>query len=218
MLIHYIQRRMRLESFKVSASDELDWLGFYIEEGLYFEEMNPESYLRLPTYTTGIDDYFLHQARFKKKRHPKPQQQMPHELRLLLRRLEKHAPAGFIETVCSLLDANGVTRNAFVKLAAGRRKRCRKRPFSAFRMSIHDGVICYIAAQWPNQAMIDNYVEVVKHTSRVDHAVGLCEAARKPDWLYVSLAHYPWVPSCELDEKSQRLFKTLESTEFRPQQ
>jgi hypothetical protein len=38
-LLHYVTRRLRLEALgKVVAHDELDWVGYYIDRGLYFED------------------------------------------------------------------------------------------------------------------------------------------------------------------------------------
>ena len=38
-LVHYLLRRQRIErDGRIEAHDELDWVGHYLKEGLYFDD------------------------------------------------------------------------------------------------------------------------------------------------------------------------------------
>jgi hypothetical protein len=63
-LVHYLMRRLRLEGEgRVSAHDELDWLGNYISDGLYFDDhfesdRTPDN-LRLMSFTGQFDTWYF---------------------------------------------------------------------------------------------------------------------------------------------------------------
>jgi len=124
--IHYLGRRLRInELANIEAYDELDWLGHYFSEGLYFEEISKSAIgqLRLLSYTTTMDDYFMYQTGERATHAPKPSQHLPELFKQIILELEdKHSP-GYSEIICTLLDMNPATQTKFAKLF----KRCRDR-------------------------------------------------------------------------------------------
>ena len=116
-LAHYLIRRQRLErDGRVFAHDELDWVGSYIAEGLffdsYFEGEEALTQLQLFTYTEEIDAwYFTRQGIRTKNPVPKPSQEIPEPLAQLLRRLSTERPANWLLASIALLDGNSESRN-----------------------------------------------------------------------------------------------------------
>jgi len=66
-LAHYLLRRQRIErDGRIEAHDELDWVGHYITEGLFFDRFfegeEPSHIFRLLSYTEPIDDWYFTKA------------------------------------------------------------------------------------------------------------------------------------------------------------
>jgi hypothetical protein len=81
-LLHYLTRRLRLEAIgKIVAHDELDWVGYYIDRGLYFEGMfdgeEPISQFRLLSFTEPIDAWYSSREGLRTVPAPKPRQPVP---------------------------------------------------------------------------------------------------------------------------------------------
>ena len=120
-LAHYLIRRQRLErDGRIYAHDELDWVGSYIFEGLfydsYFEGEEPLTRLQLLTYTEEIDAwYFTRQGIRTENPAPKPSQEIPEPLKLLLRRLSTERPANWLVASLALLDGGDDWRNSWAE-------------------------------------------------------------------------------------------------------
>ncbi len=96
-LLHYLTRRLRLEAIgKIVAHDELDWVGYYIDRGLYFEGMfdgeDQLSQFRLLSFTEPIDAWYSTREGLRTVPAPKPVQPVPPNLATLIRRLEQKRP------------------------------------------------------------------------------------------------------------------------------
>ena len=116
--IHYLNRRLRInELANIEAYDELDWLGYYFLEGLYFEEVTKSGVdkLRLLSYTTAMDDYFMYQTGERVTPTPKPSQSMPELFKQIILELEDRHPLGYSEIIRPLLDMDFQTRSRFAK-------------------------------------------------------------------------------------------------------
>ena len=116
--IHYLNRRLRInELANIEASDELDWLGYYFHEGLYFEDVSKSGIDRfqLLSYTTAMDEYFMYQTGERSTPAPKPHQSMPKLFKQIIFELEDRHPTGYSQIVCILLDMDSKTRNKFTK-------------------------------------------------------------------------------------------------------
>lgn len=109
-LAHFITRRQRLErEQRIEAHDELDWVGHYIRDGLYFDDIfdrpdAPDSY-RLLSYTEPFDTWYFSREGLTSKPVPKPEQPLPKGLAALLRRLEHDRPRHWL--IASILLLNG---------------------------------------------------------------------------------------------------------------
>jgi hypothetical protein len=114
-LVHYLIRRQRIERRgRVSAHDELDWVGHYLAEGLYFDWLfsgdEPPDVLRLTSYTDPIDAWYFTRAGWRTIRAPKPEQPLPARLKAFLSRIERERPAHWITASIALLDGDDDSR------------------------------------------------------------------------------------------------------------
>ena len=123
-LVHYLQRRSRLnELARMEATDELDWFGHYLTEGLYFEEYPTDVQIGLQTYTTQFDDYYLYEQGQRSTPAAKPRQPMPSFMRQLLAELEEQHPPGYLADALALLDMSPRSREEFARAAKMRQQK-----------------------------------------------------------------------------------------------
>jgi len=126
--VHYLLRRQRLErDGRMMAHDELDWVGHYIAEGLYFdryfEGARPPQAFRLLSYTEPIDAWYLTREGLRTVEAPKPTRQLPPHLGKLIRRLEEERPPHWIMAAMGLIDGDEKSRemwNRAIKHALAR--------------------------------------------------------------------------------------------------
>lgn len=127
-LVHYVMRRLRLEGeARVSAHDELDWLGNYINDGLYFDDhfdgdTAPDN-LRLMSFTGQFDTWYFSRAGMTSHPVPRPQQPMPTELRQLIDRLGRDRPGHWLTAGLILLNGDNEVRDNVVELMAHTQER-----------------------------------------------------------------------------------------------
>ncbi|MGC4111142.1 MAG: hypothetical protein QM747_12115 [Nocardioides sp.] len=127
-LVHYLMRRLRLEGEeRVSAHDELDWLGNYINDGLYFDDhfegdRTPDN-LRLMSFTGQFDTWYFSRAGMTSQSVPRPQQPMPTELRQLIDRLGRDRPRHWLTAGLILLNGDNEVRQNVVELMAHTQER-----------------------------------------------------------------------------------------------
>jgi hypothetical protein len=128
-LLHYITRRLRLEAIgKVVAHDELDWVGYYIDRGLYFEGMfdgeEALSRFQLLSFTEPIDAWYLTREGLRTVPAPKPTQQVPPNVAALVSRLEQERPTHWTVAAMALLMGDDESRQLWEEClirAVGRR-------------------------------------------------------------------------------------------------
>ena len=126
--IHYVVCRKRLNEIgRIYAHDELDWLGHYFVSGLYFEELasKKNDTMRLLTFTTQFDDYYLYKLGIRKTTAPKPGWKLPTTVHRIIQELEATAAPGHSEAVCILLDMSSEARDQFVNCFDETRRRTR---------------------------------------------------------------------------------------------
>lgn len=127
-LVHYLMRRLRLEGEgRVSAHDELDWLGNYINDGLYFDDhfegdSTPDN-LRLMSFTGQFDSWYFSRAGMTSNPVPRPQQPMPTDLRRLIDRLGRDRPQHWLTAALILLNGDNEVRENVVELMAHTKER-----------------------------------------------------------------------------------------------
>lgn len=115
-LAHFLTRRQRLErEGRVEAHDELDWVGHYIKDGLffdaYFDGPEPVDAFRLLSYTEPIDTWYFARAGLLSRPVPQPEQQLPPGLSALLRRLEHDRPVHWLTAAVLLLNGDDQSRS-----------------------------------------------------------------------------------------------------------
>jgi hypothetical protein len=126
-LAHYLMRRQRLErDGRIQAHDELDWVGHYISEGLYFDDYfegsTPPDVFRLLSYTEPIDSWYFTRAGVRTVPAPKPEQPMPKRFAALIERLADERPRHWLTATLALLDHDDSGRKQwddFIRHAAG---------------------------------------------------------------------------------------------------
>ncbi|GIJ42928.1 hypothetical protein Vwe01_62530 [Micromonospora andamanensis] len=113
---HYMLRRQRLErDGRIQTHDELDWVGYYIAKGLffdgYFDAEHPPDAFRLMSFTEMIDDWYFTRQGVRTVPADKPEQPIPPTLKQLLHRLETRRPEHWMLAAIALLDGDDDSRD-----------------------------------------------------------------------------------------------------------
>lgn len=219
-LVHYLQRRLRLNEFgKFQASDELDWFGYYLSKGLYFEMdtgIAKADFVAFSSYTKPFDDYYYYEMGLRKTPTPKPVQPMPQLYRDIIFELEGRGNSkGHSEAVLQLLEWDEETRREFVRLFEYVRNLTRR------DSSVHDftmasskagaGLTCYSTiAQETTKTFeqLASYVRVRKYREHADDWLGLLTVVDRPGLVHGFICgHETW----EHDEGFEVLAGTLQN-------
>ncbi len=120
MLSHYVKRRIRISKQGILKShDELDILGYYLKEGLYFEseeDISPHSFINLLSYTTDIDDYYFYKTGQRETPASKPKQYMSPDFENLLNEIESVNMKGKVDVCMMLLDMDRESREKMIEM------------------------------------------------------------------------------------------------------
>jgi hypothetical protein len=150
-LVHYILRRQRLEKDgRISAHDELDWVGHYFAEGLYFDwyftQPDSPDFFRLATYTEPIDAWYFTREGVRSEPVPKPSQPIPEPVLRLIGWLEGSRPNGWLLGCLALLDGDDRSRDTWSVAIEHVESRSRTEGWSnaSLLFSGHTGVTYYI--------------------------------------------------------------------------
>lgn len=119
MFIHYAKRRLAVErtNFDILA-DEIDLLGFYFSQGLYFEteDFKKLNALSLSGFSTDIDRYIFEKHELGK--HPKkPEQKMPPQFKEYIETIEELKSPYKTDCAVRLFDFDHKGRELFVDTA-----------------------------------------------------------------------------------------------------
>lgn len=212
-LVHYMRRRLRLSELglTVRATDELDYFGHYLTEGLYFEEVSESEMpvLQLLSYTGQFDEYYMAEMGQRTKPTPRPRQKMLPEFRKLIMSLEDAHPPGYVTVVCALLDLDAKTRRMVVKQLAKRAAAAKKdggiHDFTFFFEDARHGLTFMCSTLARAQEMRDKltqYCLAKKYQGRYDSWVGVgCLAEDPTNIAMCTWTNQPW----EHDEDLERL-------------
>jgi hypothetical protein len=196
-LIHFIIRRLKLNELKMTeASDELDWFGHYLSDGLYFDDMQGKrvNHISLMTYTTSMDDYYFYTTGQRLTPAPKPTQQMPASFKTLINELEEQRPHNYLDIACSLLDLSGKERERlcdyFKKQDEKARKDERTHDISLFYKN-GETIITYMCSvgitEEELKRNLSSYGLLKKYQMRSNLWIGLgsvlCDSDSKRFWL-----------------------------------
>jgi len=114
--LHFLQRRIRTNDYpQFRTIDELDFLMFYLYEGLYFQtKALPDVDAYIPSgYTEDLDRYYDYRAgRVSKAK--KPRLKIPKEYKDLITELESTGKVGFTRVTTTLLGFDSETQQAIL--------------------------------------------------------------------------------------------------------
>lgn len=118
--VHYLMRRQRLErEGNIEAHDELDWVGHYIVDGLYFDRYfeDPEApdVFGLLSFTDSFDRWYFSRAGLLREPAERPRQPLAPELRSILARLESERPHHWVLAGVLLLNGDEASREQIVE-------------------------------------------------------------------------------------------------------
>jgi len=216
-LVHYLDRRLALEKLRVYATEELDWFGHYLAEGLFLDDFFKDDLggLFLASYTDALDAYYLFSSGVRKTPAPKPRQSMSLLLRKLVAALERNGPTGFIDAVYLLLEGGSKTRRMITNQIKDRRLVANRVGFAGFRMHLDNcSVICYTAAKKTSSQQIQDYVKAAKFSLKSDYAVGIMQSTVDPNDLVVAVERYRWKEDKNLETLARSVFTQLRSRQL----
>jgi len=203
-LVHYLMRRLRINELQIAlASDELDWFGHYLLEGLYFEEVKESGldWVQLLSYTTKLDDYYMYVTGERKTPAPKPGQPMPEHWREALANLEAVHPRGYLTAALVLLDMSGKDRKRFDKYIKRSRKRAKRDgDFHEFTLVWEGGNsrgLTFMCAPSEKARALRKRMEVYcalkKYQTKSSLWIGLCSVVGAPGIVHACLVlSEPW--------------------------
>lgn len=126
--LDFLWRRLRLEEHKrISSIDELDYLGCYLDSGLYFDDSftsgdSPDFLHLAPSYTETLDTWYFHRAGIVSRRVEKPRQDLPPNLRNLIEHLKIQRPPHWLfGSVCLLIgdqESKDLLEDTYIRLAS----------------------------------------------------------------------------------------------------
>ncbi len=189
-LVHFIRRRLRVSELAIlSASEELDYFGHYLTDGLYFEDFvkDKPSEINLLSYTDQFDAFYFTEMGYRTKPAGKPRQKVPDDLRALILELEKRHPEGYVDVVCQLLDFDGETRRRiarqFLKLARLAKKDGVIHNFSVMNEDEKHGVSLFCGHRAEGRRIheqMETYCLVKKYQQRYVSWLGIGITAENP--------------------------------------
>jgi hypothetical protein len=182
-LIHYFQRRLRINRIKkLEAHDELDWFGCYLSDGLVFdqyEHTGPDS-LRLGSFTSEFDDYYFYKRGIRKTPVEMPRQKMPEQFRKIVLGIDASGLKGHSEAVSLLLDFDDIAKEQFSETFIRQLKEADENGrINNFTAKIPDkkfGVTCFVCPPHRIQEASFNFssfVELMKYDAKADRWLGI---------------------------------------------
>jgi hypothetical protein len=127
MFIHYAKRRLAMERTKFDIlADEIDLLGFYFSQGLYFEteDFKKLNALSLSGFSIDIDRYIFEKHELGKNPQ-KPKQKMPPKFEEYIKAIDGLDSPYKTDCAVSLFDLDYKTRELFVNTIDKTKKKTR---------------------------------------------------------------------------------------------
>ncbi len=125
MFIHYVKRRLQVEQTNFQlGGDEIDLLGYYFKQGLYFKTdgFKKVRAVSIHGFSSEIDQYMLEKYGFGKNP-AKPKQEMPEKFEEYLKAVENLDSSYKTDCVIRLLDLDYQGRKDFVNMAEQTKKK-----------------------------------------------------------------------------------------------
>lgn len=216
---HYLKRRLRIskQAF-LEAHDELDFFGYYLKRGLYFDgksDIAPADFFRLTSQTTEIDSYYFYKMGMSRTPAEKPTQAMPVAFRTLLESLGRSRVRHTLDAALFLLDWDEETREAISRLVADARSRHDKdgrKHDSSLGFQESSCGFTYMCGGLPCELprRLGSYCILKKHQTKSVKWVGVGEYADGDSTkCAVVFLDEPWSPNSRLDRLVQEAFHGL---------
>jgi hypothetical protein len=222
MFVDFLDHRLQIEAFDVVAADELDWLGFYLTQGLDLTHVDKEiEKLVFLSFTEPLDDYYYHVSGIRKTPAKKPRRPMSRLLRKLSHQLEQSGPAGFVDAICVLLSVNSKTRRRLTEVIKRARQIAMTNRVSRFAIGLQNGspmCLCYVCSSDTDRRQIEDYTSAVKYKMKRDHAIGILQNINNPGNLAVTVQDSTWKQDDLLENMADKVLvgtKVVDSNHFR---
>ena len=213
-MIHYLKRRRRVSELGfVVAHDELDWFGHYLEEGLFFENLQQshadDSKKRtwsIVGFSKGLDAHYMHDERYASERPPIPRQPMPDPMKRTLRELEEAQYNGYLHLSLALLDLDWQTREEFFAQAEELVRRTREDGRGHdYTLVLDDGQsgITFMSDSDRSglRRALSGYCQLKKYQCRCSCWVGIGRLVDTDSWVDEAIViKQPWEYNEELEE------------------
>ncbi len=212
--IHYLKRRLHLNELGwVQAHDELDRLGHYLLEGLFFDEIEEQGegpfVFNLLSYSWIFDDYYLFLTDQRNSQVERPSQKMPPVMQEVLHELEVQHQDGYLKAACALMDKSGRNREEFFRYC----EKLRRRTLSD--RDIHDISIPFLKGDFGVTFMflpiersltfpdhLIRYCQLKKYQTKVARWIGFACIVDAPGWVdYFFVLENEWLFDDELEKQ-----------------
>jgi hypothetical protein len=219
-LIHYLRRRLRLGARRIAAAEELDWLGNYLQEGLFFDDEDRRSLdsIYVGDFAGPINAYYEGQHDPRLPAAPKPKQVLPVSLESLIADLEKGGPDGFVEAIAAILDGEGEARIRLSKGVEDASRKAKEAGWGGFRMVMADTVLVLSLSSSPTApSFLEDYTRASKYMAKANRAIGISQVVQDHTGPSVVLNFSTWEDSEEAKGETDAFFAALKSrVERRP--
>jgi len=218
MFFHYAQRRLTVEktNFRLMA-DEIDLLGFYISQGLFFEtdEFAEIDGAGLTGFSEDIDRYMFEKY-VRGVNSPKPQQQMPTQFREYIQTIEKMESSYKTDCAIRLLNLDSENREHFVAaIEQAKKGTMNDGSIHSFSMALkNNGLgISFIAmnANGDSEKLFRQnlvFCNLKKYTTKCKEWVGLGWDVKSKNLLDGAVfLSFDWYEDAELDKSAKKNLK-----------
>lgn len=109
--LSYLKNRIRLNDIvQIESNDELDYFGYHLTKGLYFDEKDFEEYsqFNLGNHTLDLDNWYMGKTK------EKPSYKISDKLRSIIYEIEATGQHGFSDLTTMLLDFNSKAQEKFM--------------------------------------------------------------------------------------------------------
>ncbi len=139
MFIHYIKRRLQVEQTNFQlGGDEIDLLGYYFRQGLYFKtnDFKKVGAVSIYGFSSEIDQYML--EKYELGKNPaKPKQEMPEKFEEYLKTVENLNSSYKMDCAIRLLDLDYQRRKDFINMAEKTKEKTKNdRKLHSFSMEV----------------------------------------------------------------------------------
>jgi hypothetical protein len=217
-LVHYFLRRKRLNrQRRATATDELDFFMHYLQDGLFWEDVEQEAGqsaddevrpgpVQLLSFTDELDAYYMYTRGERRRPARKPGHRHHRDVAEALRLLDAHRQPGWLALCLALLDFDTPVRERLVGDMRRLKKTSAQENRRTDRTYFAPGFGVTVMAVPPQEAsqlpeLLTMYCMVKKHQMQAAHWAGFGVFKGPPELFQTAVVFtHPWSPDPELDE------------------